>query len=137
MTACWSGQATSSVILSFIPGASGSDGWAPVVEEEGLAECARLLRTSHQAVAEWRPAVEPMWFDGSVGGLKLFAEAYGLVSLDGLVDRVIMSQRQQVEIVRRLAEREDRRQVDLVASGYLLELQDRIQWSVAHRHLMD
>jgi len=42
-----------------------------------------------------------------------------------------------VEIVRRLAEREDRRQVDLVASGYLLELQDRIQWSVAHRHLMD
>jgi pyridoxal/pyridoxine/pyridoxamine kinase len=59
------------------------------------------------------------------------------VSVDGLVDRVIMSQRQQVEIVRRLAEREDRRQVDLVASGYLLELQDRIQWSVAHRHLMD
>ena len=59
------------------------------------------------------------------------------MSLDGLVDRVIMSQRQQVEIVRRLAEREDRRQVDLVASGYLLELQDRIQWSVAHRHLMD
>jgi hypothetical protein len=31
----------------------------------------------------------------------------------------------------------DRRQVQLVASGYLLELQDRIQWSVAHRHLMD
>lgn len=59
------------------------------------------------------------------------------MSVDGLVDRVIMSQRQQVEIVRRLAEREDRRQVDLVASGYLLELQDRIQWSVAHRHLMD
>jgi hypothetical protein len=59
------------------------------------------------------------------------------VSVDGLVHRVIMSQRQQVEIVRRLAERGDRRQVDLVASGYLLELQDRFQWSVAHRHLMD
>jgi aminoglycoside phosphotransferase (APT) family kinase protein len=62
--------------------------------------------------------------------LKLFAEAYGLVSADGLVHWVIMSQRRQVEIVRRLAERGDRRQVDLVASGYLLELQDRIQWSV-------
>jgi hypothetical protein len=42
-----------------------------------------------------------------------------------------------VEIARQLAERGDRRQVQLVASGYLLELQDRIQWSVAHRHLMD
>jgi hypothetical protein len=45
-------------------------------------------------------------------GDELFAEAYGLVSVDGLVHRVIMSQRQQVEIVRRLAERGDRRQVD-------------------------
>jgi hypothetical protein len=69
--------------------------------------------------------------------LKIFAEAYGLASLDGLVDRVIMNQRQHVEIARQLAERGDRRQVQLVASGYLLELQDRIQWSVAHRHLMD
>ena len=27
-------------LLSFIPGASGSDGWAPVVDEVGLAACA-------------------------------------------------------------------------------------------------
>ena len=197
-------------LLSFIPGTSGSDGWAAVVDEKGLAACARLLHTYHHAVAEWRPAVEPTWFDGSVGTggpgqlvchsdfgpwnivwngttpvglldfeyarpgdplddvgyaleyvvpfrddatclrwhrfteppdrrrrLKIFAEAYGLASVDGLVDRVIMNQWQQVELVRRLADRGDPRQVDLVASEYLLELQDRIKWSVAHRDLMD
>lgn len=197
-------------LLSFIPGASGSDGWAPVVEDEGLAACAQLLHAYHQAVAEWRPAVDPTWFDGSVGTggsgqlvchgdfgpwnivwngttpvglldfeyarpgdplddvayaleyvvpfrddatclrwhrftkppdrqrrLKLFAEAYGLASVDGLVDQVITGQRGQVELVRRLADRGDRRQLDLVARGYLLELQGRVQWSVAHRHLME
>jgi hypothetical protein len=197
-------------LLSFIPGASGVDGWAPVVDEEGLAACARLLHAYHQAVAEWRPAVDPTWFDGSVGTgspgelvchgdfgpwnivwncttpvglldfeyarpgdplddvayaleyvvpfrddatclrwhrftqppdrrrrLNVFAKAYGLASVDGLVDRVIMSQRAQVELVRRLADRGDPRQVDLVAAGYLLELQERVQWSVAHSHLME
>jgi Phosphotransferase enzyme family len=197
-------------LLSFIPGASGPDGWAPVVDEEGLAACARLLHAYHQAVAEWRPEVDPTWFDGSVGTggpgqlvchsdfgpwnivwngttpvglldfeyarpgdplddvayaleyvvpfrsdatclrwhrfieppgrrrrLELFAEAYGLSSAEGLVDRVIMSQREHLQAVRRLAERGDQRQVDLVASGYLLELQDRIRWSLTHRHLME
>jgi hypothetical protein len=197
-------------LLSFIHGASGSDGWAPVVDEEGLAACARLLYAYHEAVAEWRPAVDPTWFDRSVGTggtgqlvchgdfgpwnivwngttpvgllafeyarpadplddvayaleyvvpfrddatclrwhrftkppdrrrrLRVFAEAYGLPSVEGLVDRVIMSQREHVELVRRLADREDRRQVDLVASGYLLELRERVQWSVAHRDMME
>lgn len=49
--------------------------------------------------------------------LKLFAEAYGLASVDGLVDQVLTSQRGRVELVRRLADRGDRRQVDLVARG--------------------
>jgi hypothetical protein len=48
--------------------------------------------------------------------LTLFAATYGLASVEGLVDRVIMSQREQVELVRRLADRGDRRQVDLVAN---------------------
>lgn len=69
--------------------------------------------------------------------LRLFAEAYGLASAEGLVDRVIMSQHEHLEVVRRLADRGDRRQVDLVAIGYLLELRERVQWSVAHRHLME
>ena len=68
---------------------------------------------------------------------KPSAEAYGLASWDGLVDQVITGQRGQVELVRRLADRGDRRQVDLVARGYLLELQGRVQWSVTHRHLME
>jgi hypothetical protein len=69
--------------------------------------------------------------------LELFAEAYGLSSAEGLVDRVITSQREHMQVVRRLASRGDQRQVDLVASGYVLELQDRIRWSFAHRHLME
>jgi hypothetical protein len=54
-------------LLTFIPGASGADGWACVVDEEGLAACARLLRAYHQAVAGWRPDIDLEWFDGSVG----------------------------------------------------------------------
>jgi hypothetical protein len=54
-------------LLSYIPGASGADGWAPAVTEEGLAAAARLLRSYHDAVRDWRPEIEPVWFDGSVG----------------------------------------------------------------------
>jgi hypothetical protein len=196
-------------LLTFIPGASGADGWVPVVEDAGVEAFAQLLHAYHQAVADWHPAVDPTWFDGSVGvgdpgqvvchgdfgpwnvvwdgttpvglldfeyarpgdpledvayaleyvvpfrddatclrwhrfteppdrrrRLALFAEAYGLTSTDGLVDRVILRQHEQLEMVRRLADRGDRRQVDLVAKGYLAELADRIEWSVAHRQLM-
>ena len=31
-------------LLGYIPGASGADGWAPAVTEQGLAAAARLLR---------------------------------------------------------------------------------------------
>lgn len=196
-------------LLTYIPGASGVDGWAPVVQEHGLAACARLLRAYHEAVAGWRPDVEPVWFDGTTGTggpgqlvchhdfgpwnivwegttpiglldfeyagpgdplddvayaleyvvpfrddttclrwhrfeepphrrrrLELFAAAYGLASVDGLVDRVIASQHEQLGVVRRLAERGHSRQVALVSGGYLRELQNRIDWSTAHRHLM-
>ena len=69
--------------------------------------------------------------------LELFAAAYGLASTEGLVDRVISIQRGQLEISRRLAQRGDRRQVELVAGGHLQELQNRIAWSLTNRHLLD
>lgn len=197
-------------LLSFIPGASGPDGWAPATTAEGLAAAARLLRSYHDAVRDWRPEREPVWFDGSIGTggpgqlilhgdfgpwnivwdgntpvglldfeyarpgdplddvayaceyfvpfrddaeclrwlrypeppdrrrrLLLFAEAYGLSSADGLVDRVIAVQTEMCVLVSRLADRGLPRQVEMVAAGYLDELQARIDWSWQHRHLID
>jgi len=197
-------------LLSYIPGASGADGWAPAVTEEGLAAAARLLRSYHDAVRDWRPEIEPVWFDGSVGTggpgevvchgdfgpwnivwdgnkpvglldfeyarpgdplndvayaceyfapfrddaeclrwlrypeppdrrrrLLIFAESYGLSSADGLVDRVIAVQSDMRVRVARLADEGFPRQVDLVAAGYLEELQARIDWSLQHRYLID
>src|SRR5262245_29790843 len=37
-------------VLSYIDGESGGEGWAKVVENEGLAAMARLLRDYHEAV---------------------------------------------------------------------------------------
>ena len=54
-------------LLGYIPGASGADGWAPAVTEQGLAAAARLLRGYHDAVRDWQPETDPAWFDGSVG----------------------------------------------------------------------
>jgi hypothetical protein len=48
-------------VLTFIEGESGPDGWAKVVEDEGLVAMARLLRDYHQAVAGFRPADEAAW----------------------------------------------------------------------------
>ncbi len=41
-------------MLSYIPGRSGADGWAPAVDERGLIAGARLLRAYHDAVMDWR-----------------------------------------------------------------------------------
>ena len=54
-------------LLSFIPGASGADGWAPAVDERGLVAAAHLLRAYHDAVSGWQPVTDPVWFDGSSG----------------------------------------------------------------------
>ena len=197
-------------LLSYIPEASGVDGWAPAATEEGLAAAARLLRSYHDAVRDWQPQTEPVWFDGSIGTggpgqvvrhgdfgpwtivwygptpvglldfeyarpgdplddvayaceyfvpfredadclrwlrypeppdrrrrISIFAEAYGLGSADGLVDRVITVQSGMRDLVARLANEGFPRQVDLVAAGYLDELQARIDWSWEHRHLIE
>lgn len=42
-------------LLTFIPGDSGTQGWSRVVPEAGLAAFARMLRTYHDAVADYRP----------------------------------------------------------------------------------
>ena len=44
------GSADGHDVLSFIPGRSGADGWAPAVDERGLIAGARLLRAYHDAV---------------------------------------------------------------------------------------
>jgi hypothetical protein len=54
-------------ILSYLEGESGPDGWAKVVDENGLRAAARLLRRYHDTVAGWRPDSAPTWFDGRTG----------------------------------------------------------------------
>jgi hypothetical protein len=56
-------------VLTFLPGESGADGWAKVVDEDGLRAAGRLLRSYHEAVRTWRPAEPDMlvWADGTAG----------------------------------------------------------------------
>jgi hypothetical protein len=61
--------------------------------------------------------------------ISTFAEAYGLDSAGGLVDRIIAVQSGMRDLVARPADDRFPRQVDLVAAGYLGELQARIGWS--------
>ncbi|WP_144124092.1 aminoglycoside phosphotransferase family protein [Catellatospora sichuanensis] len=48
-------------VLSYLDGESGSQGWAKVAEDEGLAAMARLLREYHEAVRGFRPAAAAGW----------------------------------------------------------------------------
>jgi len=48
-------------IVSYIEGESGRDGWAKVVEDEGLIAMARRLREYHDAVRGFRPAAADGW----------------------------------------------------------------------------
>ena len=54
-------------LLSYIPGRSGADGWAPAADDRGLIAGARLLRAYHDAVTDWRVDNDLVWFDGSRG----------------------------------------------------------------------
>ena len=69
--------------------------------------------------------------------IAIFAEAYGLASTDGLVDRVIAMQRSDIERVRLSAERGVARNIQWVAEGFLHELAARVEWSERNRHLFD
>jgi hypothetical protein len=69
--------------------------------------------------------------------LELFAGAYGLSSVDGLVDEVIAVQRAVLRWVEQLAGEGRARQVALVAEGQLERLRRHIDWSEQNRHLFD
>jgi hypothetical protein len=65
----------------------------------------------------------------------VFAEAYGLTSTDGLVDRVIARQAQDVREVGALARDGVEPQASWVARGDDAELSARVRWSEENRHL--
>ncbi|MEV5905630.1 aminoglycoside phosphotransferase family protein [Streptomyces sp. NBC_00015] len=69
--------------------------------------------------------------------LEQFCSAYGLDSTVGVVDAVIAGQRANADLVRRLAERGHEPQATWAAGGLLSELDRRIAWSEAHRHLVE
>jgi hypothetical protein len=69
--------------------------------------------------------------------LEVFATAYGLTSLDGLVDEVIAQQHQVLDRTRRLAADGHQPQLSWRDNGTLDEAATRIDWSRRHRHLFD
>ncbi|ONK13538.1 aminoglycoside phosphotransferase family protein [Streptomyces sp. MP131-18] len=66
-----------------------------------------------------------------------FCAAYGLPSADGMVDAVARAQRETTEVVRRLAAAGHEPQATWAAEGHLRELDDRVAWTLAHRHLCE
>ncbi len=68
---------------------------------------------------------------------RVFAEAYGLPSTDGLVDAVIAQQEATQRYTRELAERGLHPHVEWMAQGFAAAQQARIDWSRANRHLFD
>jgi hypothetical protein len=48
-------------VLTYIPGSSGSLGWAAVVPEDGLVRFAHLLRAYHDAVRDFVPPPGTVW----------------------------------------------------------------------------
>ncbi|GAB4005832.1 phosphotransferase [Glycomyces albus] len=87
------------------------------------AECLRWLR--YERAPDRRRRIE------------LFCAAYGLDSTDGIVDAVIQTQRDGIDLVRRLAAQGRQPQADWVANGVLDELDRRLDWSVANRSLFE
>ncbi|MGQ4488759.1 aminoglycoside phosphotransferase family protein [Streptomyces sp. SAS_281] len=69
--------------------------------------------------------------------LELFCTAYGIDSAEGIVDAVITRQRDNVDLVRRLAEKGHEPQATWASNGLLSRLGDRITWSLTHRHLFE
>ncbi|WP_317621347.1 aminoglycoside phosphotransferase family protein [Streptomyces sp. CBMA123] len=54
-------------VLTWIGGESGPDGWAKVVDDQGLITFARLLRDHHDAVAGYRPPDATLWSTTTAG----------------------------------------------------------------------
>ncbi|MEU8302654.1 aminoglycoside phosphotransferase family protein [Actinomadura sp. NPDC048955] len=69
--------------------------------------------------------------------LELFCTAYGLAAPLGIVDAVIDRQRQNIDLVRRLASQGHEPQATWVREGLLEELDRRLVWSDSNRHLFE
>lgn len=82
----------------------------------------------------WRRFTEP---PDRAHRVEVFAEAYGLSSIDGVVDAVIARQQKFRATVVEHAERGIQLAVDEVASGYLDVVDARIKWSERNRHLFE
>ncbi|MCW2791209.1 MAG: Phosphotransferase enzyme family protein [Nocardioides sp.] len=54
--------------LRFIPGADGGEGWFHQHTDQGLASAARLLRSIHDASADWTPPAGAVWVAQPVAG---------------------------------------------------------------------
>ncbi|SDM49635.1 aminoglycoside phosphotransferase family protein [Allokutzneria albata] len=87
---------------------------------------------SDEQVLRWQAFTEPPDRRRRIG---IFAEAYGLTSTEGLVDRVIERQALAAGHVVALADRGLERQRSWVAGGVLDELEERVRWSRENRRL--
>lgn len=54
-------------VLSYIDGESGKKGWTNIINEDGLCSYAKLLRTYHEAVANYKPSPSLEWANGQKG----------------------------------------------------------------------
>jgi hypothetical protein len=196
-------------VLSYIAGDSGPSGWAPVVDEAGLAAMGRLLREYHDAVRGFQPGGDAVWaahvgapHDGEVvchgdfgpwnlvwqgtqpvgildwdyarprrsvhdiayaleyvapfrddhdcmrwlrypappdrrRRIERFAQAYGLTSIDGLVDEVFEQQQLVFDRTRRLAADGREPQLTWRDNGTFAVIAERIDWCRQHRHLFE
>jgi aminoglycoside phosphotransferase (APT) family kinase protein len=69
--------------------------------------------------------------------LERFAGAYGLTTTAGLVDEVITQQRGVQQRARQLAAAGRQPQLDWQEAGVLDDIDERVGWSRAHRHLFE
>jgi hypothetical protein len=69
--------------------------------------------------------------------METFCAAYGLTTVNDLMDQVVRRQRLTLERVRLIAERGIEPHVTWVAKGYLDQLEARAAWSERHRSLFE
>lgn len=71
------------------------------------------------------------------GRVRVFAEAYGLDTVDGLVDAVLAEQEETLRATLAVAARGLQPHAEWVANGFVEEQRRRIDWTRRHRHLFD
>lgn len=105
----------------------------PVYDVAYALEYVAPFRDDHECV-RWLAYPEP---PNRARRIRIFADAYGLSSVTGLVDEVLAVQRDTIRAVRDLADRGLQPQVEWVAEGHLDELARRVQWTEANRNLFE